>query len=66
MSKKFFINNINTYVGQALFKAIRNDVTEDGEANEEANVIFGTFMDRDSTDKPEGIMKMLKVTLISI
>ena len=63
MSKKIFINNLNSYVSQAIFNELRNDITEDGEKNEDANLIFGTYMDRDSSDKPEGINKMLKVTI---
>ena len=62
MAKRFFINNLNTYVGQALLDEIRNDITEDGEPNEDANVIFATYIDKDSSGKPPGIKKMLKVT----
>lgn len=52
MAKNFFINNLNTYIGQALLDEIRNDVTEDGEENEDANKIFATFIDKDSSEKP--------------
>jgi hypothetical protein len=41
---------------------LRNDIGEDGEKVDDANVIFGTYIDRDSSDKPDGISKMLKVT----
>jgi hypothetical protein len=58
---RIFINNLNSYVSQAIFNELRNDITEDGEPNEGANMIFGTYMDRDSSDKAEGITKMLKV-----
>ena len=61
MSKRIFINNLNTYVSQAIFNELRNDITEEGEVNEDANKIFATFIDRDSSDKPQGITKMLKV-----
>lgn len=61
MSKRIFINNLNTYVSQAIFNELRNDINEDGEKNEDANNIFGTYIDKDSSDKPEGITKMLKV-----
>lgn len=60
MSKKFFINNLNTYVGQALFSKIRNDKDEEGEPVEDCNQIFGMYIDKDSSEKPEGIKKMLK------
>jgi hypothetical protein len=61
MSKRIFINNLNTYVSQAIFSELRNDVGEDGEKNPDANVIFGTYIDKDSSLKPDGIKKMLKV-----
>jgi hypothetical protein len=64
MSKRIFINNLNTYVSQAIFAELRNDVGEDGEKNPDANVIFGTYIDRDSSIKPDGVKKMLKVTFI--
>ena len=63
MSKRIFINNLNTYVAQAIFNELRNDVNEEGEVNDDANKIFATFIDRDSSDKPDGITKMLKVTI---
>lgn len=61
MSKRIFINNLNTYVSQAIFNELRNDISEEGEVNEDSNKIFATFIDRDSSDKPDGITKMLKV-----
>ena len=61
MSKRIFINNLNTYVSQAIFNELRNDVGEDGEKNPDANVIFGTYIDKDSSIKPDGVKKMLKV-----
>ena len=63
MSKRIFINNLNTYVAQAIFNELRNDINEEGEVNDDANKIFATFIDRDSSDKPDGINKMLKVTI---
>ena len=65
MSKRIFINNLNTYVSQAIFNELRNDIGEDGERNPDANVIFGTYIDRDSSIKPDGIKKMLKVKNIN-
>lgn len=63
MSKRIFINNLNTYVSQAIFSELRNDVTEEGEKNDNANLIFGTYIDKDSSNKPDGIQKMLKVRI---
>ena len=63
MSKRIFINNLNSYVSQAIFKEFRNDISEEGEPNDDANLIFATFVDRDSSEKPNGINKMLKVKL---
>jgi adenylate kinase len=60
MGKKFFINNLNTYIGSTLFNEIRDDIGEDGEINEDSNAIFGTYIDKDSSEKPEGVKKMLK------
>lgn len=60
MGKKFFINNLNTYIGNALFSEIRNDVGEEGEVNDDANAIFGTYINKDSSEKPNGVKKMLK------
>lgn len=60
MGKKYFINNLDTYIGNCLFSEIRNDIGEDGEINDDANIIFGTYVDKDSSEKPQGIKKMLK------
>ena len=64
MSKNIFINNLDTYVSQAIFKELRNDQPdpETGEAPEGANNIFGTYIGKDSSMKPDGIKKMLKVS----
>jgi hypothetical protein len=62
MSKRIFINNLNTFVAQAIFNELRNDISEEGEKNPDSNVIFGTYIDKDSSVKPDGIKKMLKVT----
>lgn len=63
MSKRIFINNLNTFVAQAIFNELRNDISEEGEKNPDSNVIFGTYIDKDSSTKPDGIKKMLKVTI---
>lgn len=42
---------------------MRNDQPgEDGEIPAESNAIFGTYIDKDSSQKPSGIKKMLKVS----
>ena len=64
MSKNIFINNLDTYVSQAIFKELRNDEPdpETGEIPEGANKIFGTYIGKDSSSKPDGVKKMLKVS----
>ena len=63
MSKNIFINNLDTYVSQAIFKELRNDQPgEEGEPNPDAHNIFGTYISKDSSIPPEGIKKMLKVS----
>ena len=63
MSKRIFINNLDTYVSQAIFKELRNDEPgEEGEPNPDAHLIFGSYINKDSSDKPNGIKKMLKVS----
>ena len=66
MSKKIFINNLDTYVSQAVFSELRNDEKdEEGNQADDVNLIYGTYMNKDSSIKPEGIKKMLKVSLNS-
>ena len=64
MSKKIFINNLNTFVSKQLLEELRNDQPdpETGEENPDKNIIFGTYIDKDSSDKPTGVKKMLKVS----
>ena len=57
MSKKYYINNINTYIGNCLFEEIRNDIDENGEVNDDCNIIYGSYVDKDSSEKPEGVKK---------
>ena len=64
MTKRIFINNLDTYVSQAIFKELRNDEKgEDDEVPEGSHLIFGSYISKDSSVKPEGIKKMLKVSL---
>mmetsp|Transcript_19482 Transcript_19482/g.24039 ORF Transcript_19482/g.24039 Transcript_19482/m.24039 type:complete len:201 (-) Transcript_19482:2456-3058(-) len=61
MSKNIFINNLDTYVSQAIFKELRNDQLDDeGNKPDNANLIFGTYIGKDSSANPEGVKKMLK------
>ena len=71
MSKKIFINNLNTFVSKQLLAELRNDLPAAGADGEEvdvadANLIYGTYIDKDSSEKPPGIKKMLKVSNLKI
>lgn len=62
MGKRIFINNLDTYVSQAVFAELRNDfLDEDGNEPDDKNIILGSYINKDSSDKPEGVNKMLKV-----
>jgi hypothetical protein len=62
MGKRIFINNLDTYVSQAVFSELRNDTPdEDGNMPEDANMIFGSYINKDSSVYPNGVKKMLKV-----
>jgi hypothetical protein len=56
MSKRYFINNIDTYIGQALLK----ELVKEGDDAAEPN-IMGTYTDTYRLDKPKGVKKILKV-----
>jgi hypothetical protein len=65
MAKKIFINNLNTFVSRALLEELaRANQGEDGEEGGEQPIIFGTYIDKDSSSRIEGIKinKMLKVS----
>ena len=63
MSKNIFINNLDTYLSDAIFKELRNDdVDEEGNPNPDAHRIFGTYITKDSSANPDGVKKMLKVS----
>jgi hypothetical protein len=65
MAKRIFINNWDTYVSQAIFEELRNDkADEEGNKPEDPNQIFGTYINKDSSEKPDGVKKMLKVCQI--
>jgi len=54
MSKRFFIDNVDCYLGQALLDEVRASRT-----NDEDNLIFATLKDHDAIDKPLGVRKFL-------
>lgn len=62
MPKRIFINNLDTYVSQAIFSELRNDtVDEEGNMPDDVNIIFGSYINKDSSNYPKGVTKMLKV-----
>jgi hypothetical protein len=62
MSRQIFINNLNTYVGKALFDELRGEVGE----GEDGNTMLGTYLEKDASSKPSGVKKMLKVCILYI
>ena len=59
MSKRYFINNIDTFIGESIIKELVK-FDENGEVEEGAQ-IMATFSDRTRMEKPPGIKKLLKV-----
>lgn len=55
MSKRYFINNIDSYLGQALYKQIYSPENE-----EEPNII-ATKLDKEDREKLPGTKKILNV-----
>ena len=66
MSKKIFINNLNTYVSEEIFNVFHDKPEGDDGGDDDANLIFGTYLNKDSSQKPPGVKKMLKVPLFVI
>lgn len=63
MGKRIFINNFDTYVSKAVFTELQNDEKDpEGNAPEDPNMIFGSYINKDSSEKPSGVKKMLKVS----
>ena len=54
---RIFINNVNTYLGQALLEEFRNDDT----VEDNPNAIIATLDPNDPTPRPNGIKKVLNV-----
>lgn len=64
---RIFINNLNSYVSQAIYNELKFDISEEGEKTANENLIFATYVGKDSTEKPyPEITKMLKVNLPSV
>jgi len=57
MSKSVFINALDTYIGTALYKEFVGDKPEESEY-----AVYGTYFNKDSSEKPLGIKKMMKVS----
>ncbi len=53
MSKRYFINNIDTLIGKAFLRELVKEETEDPQN-------MGTYFDTTKTEKPNGIKKILK------
>jgi adenylate kinase len=56
MSKGVFINSIDTYFGQALY----SDLLGEEEADKEFE-LFGTYFNKEVSERPKGVFKMLKM-----
>ena len=62
MPAKIFINNLDTYVSQAVWSEWRKDPKAEDEG-EEAPLVYGTYITKDSTERPDpSVKKMLKVS----
>lgn len=58
MSRGIFINTLNTYIGTALYEEYIGEKPEENDFS-----LFGTYYEKDSSDKPLNIKKMMKVNL---
>ena len=59
MSKGIFINSLETYIGWALFDEFAGDKPEEPTDF----TIYGTYLNQDSSEKPVGVKKMMKVII---
>lgn len=59
MSKGIFINNLNTYIGTAFYDEFLGNLEEDQDSE---FTVYGTYYEKDSSEKPKRIKKMMKVT----
>ena len=55
MSKRYFLNNFDSFLGKAIMRELVK------EEDEEEGNIMGTSINPDRLDKPKGIKKILKV-----
>lgn len=56
MSRGIFINTLNTYIGTALYEEFLGEKPEESEIT-----LYGTYYEKDSSDKPQFVKKMMKV-----
>jgi hypothetical protein len=56
MSKGVLINALNTYIGTALYDEFLGERPEESDYN-----VFGTYYEKDCSDKPMFVKKMMKV-----
>jgi hypothetical protein len=56
MSRGIFINSLNTYIGTALYEEFLGEKPEENEF-----LLYGTYYEKDSSDKPKYVKKMMKV-----
>lgn len=56
MSKGVFINSLNTYIGTALYEEFLGEKPEETEIS-----LYGTYYEKDSSEKPKNVKKMMKV-----
>ena len=47
---RIFINNLNSYVSQAIYNELKFDISEEGEKTANENLIFATYVGKDSTE----------------
>jgi len=60
MSRGIFINTLNTYIGTALYEEFLGEKPEESEI-----ALYGTYYEKDSSDKPQHVKKMMKVKKIT-
>ena len=58
MSKRYYVHNLDSYFGQAIYRQLYQP-TEEGEEGD--NVIIGVYTDPNRTDKLPGVKKIMKV-----
>jgi hypothetical protein len=58
MSKGVLINALNTYIGTALYDEFLGESPENSDYT-----VFGTYYEKDCSDKPLYVKKMMKVSI---